>query len=224
MTTLPTPESAPNPPPPRGPARTVPPELASRPQGVTRREAIRRVGLLLGGVVSAPTVAAVLSGCQRIAGPDWTPETLTFEQDEIVAALAEIILPETDTPGARAANVNRFVDALLTGSFPPEDRDRFLEGLDDLDARCREDYAAPFLECTDGERLALVGELDDETFGPDAPERDPEAPSFYRMAKELVVVGYYTSEVGAARELRTELVPGRYDGDVPYDEIGRAWA
>lgn len=193
-------------------------------ESIDRREALRRVGVLLGGVVSAPVVSGVLSGCERSTGADWSPQVLSAEQNEMVATLADIIIPPTDTPGARAAHAHRFVDAVLDGSFLPEDRDRFLKGLDAANARCQDAYGAPFVECTPEEQKALVADLDDETFGPDAPDADPENPSFYRMAKELVIVGYYTSEIGAREELQTNLVPGRYDGDVPYEEVGRAWA
>jgi len=192
---------------------------------ITRRQALRRVGVLLGGIVSAPTVAGVLSGCEPTSGSEWTPETLTAEQNEMVDAIAEIIIPATDTPGASAAQVNRFVDAMLTGSYPPEERDRFLKGLSSTDARCRDEYGASLLEMSGEQQQDLVGELDAETFGPGAPEEaDRENPSFFRMMKELTIIGYYTSEVGATQELKTNVVPGRYDGDVPYEEIGRSWA
>lgn len=194
------------------------------PEGITRRQALRRVGVLLGGIVSAPTVAGVLGGCEPTSGPNWTPETLTADQNEMVDTIAEIIIPATDTPGASAAHVNRFVDAMLTGSYPPKDRDRFLKGLTSTNARCREEYDAPFLEMSAEQQRALIGKLDTETFGPDAPEVDRENPSFFRMMKELTIVGYYTSEIGATQELKTNIVPGRYDGDVPYEEIGRSWA
>jgi hypothetical protein len=193
-------------------------------EGINRRQALRRVGALLGGIVSAPTVAGVLSGCERMAGPDWSPQTLSAAQNRMVDTISEIIIPTTDTPGASAANVNRFIDAMVGESYPPDDRDRFLQGLENLDARCKDDYEAPFADCTEAQQQALVGELDDEHFGPDAPEFDRDAPPFFRMLKELVIIGYYTSEIGATQELKTNTVPGYHDGDVPYDEIGRAWA
>lgn len=192
--------------------------------GITRRRALRRVGVLLGGIVSAPTAAGVLSGCERTTGPDWTPQTLTAEQNEMVATISEIIIPTTDTPGARAAKVNRFIDAMLTGSYPADDRNRFLDGLTDVNARCRKEYETGFVDLAVEEQKALVADLDDNTFGPEAPDFDRENPPFFRMMKELVIIGYYTSEVGATEELNTNIVPGRYDGDVPYDEIGRTWA
>ena len=196
----------------------------SRTEGIDRRQALRRVSALVGGVISAPTVAGVLSSCERMTGPNWSPQTLSAAENQMVDTISEIIIPATDTPGASAANVNRFIDAMIGESYPSDDRNRFLKGLADLDARCKDNYGAPFLECTEEEHRALVGELDDETFGPDAPEVNRDAPPFFRMLKELVIIGYYTSEIGATKELKTKRVPGYYDGDVPYDKIGRAWA
>ncbi|MEF8797489.1 MAG: gluconate 2-dehydrogenase subunit 3 family protein, partial [Salinivenus sp.] len=190
----------------------------------TRRQALRRVGALLGGVVSAPTVAGVLSGCQRQGGSDWTPSVLSAAQNEMIDTMAEIMIPATDTPGASAANVNRFIDAIVGESWLEADRKRFMGGLEETQARAKEQYGAPFGELSAEEQTAFVAELDEEHFGADAEEPDREEPPFYRSLKELVIVGYYTSEVGATQELQTNIVPGYYDGDVPYEEVGRAWS
>src|SRR5213076_416984 len=143
-------------PPPRMPMRTVmhplpglawrtsckaeavgaPPMTQTSNEPIDRREALRRAALLLGGALAAPTVAGVLAGCQAARVPDgaWAPRALSRAQVELVAAMAEHILPETDTPGARAAGVHRFIDAMLAESFPPSERERFLAGLAEVDA------------------------------------------------------------------------------------------
>lgn len=242
---------------------------------VTRREALRRVAWLLGGAVSAPTVAGVLAGCGRqaadaaaSAGPALSPE-----QRELVAAIAERILPATDTPGARDAGVPEFIDRMLGEYYPARERERFLAGLAHVDERAVRMHGSPFLETTPEQQLAVLTELDREAFGPPPPRdsasgadgadagadgadagaergaagtaparsefdtpsgewiwgeeklaRDDTAVPFMRKMKELTLVGYYTSEIGATQELRHEPVPGRYDGCVPFSEIGRAWA
>lgn len=196
----------------------------SRSEDLTRRQALRRVGTLLGGMVSAPTVAGVLSGCERQTGPDWSPSLLSAEQNEMIARMAEIIIPETDTPGARAANVNRFIDAMVGESYLPENRNQFMRGLKETQARCKETYGTAFVDCSNKEQRAFVAELDEETFGDNATQADRKNPSFFRSLKELVIIGYYTSEVGASQELKTNAVPGYYDGNVPYEKIGRAWS
>src|SRR2546430_10190748 len=103
----------------------------SEQETIDRREALRRAALVLGGVLSAPLAAGVLAGCEARGAPEgsWRPRTLTPDQAELVATIAEQILPETDTPGARAVGVHRFIDALLAESYSAEQRERFVAGL-----------------------------------------------------------------------------------------------
>jgi gluconate 2-dehydrogenase gamma chain len=173
---------------------------------IDRREALRRAALLLGGVLSAPLAAGVLAGCEARGVPDgtWRPRALTPDQAELVATIAEQILPETDTPGARAVGVHRFIDALLAESYSAEQRERFVAALADL--------GRAFRTSRPDQQRALLERLD----------RD--AAPFFRTLKELTLVGYYTSEVGATRELHHVPVPGRYDGCVPLAQVGRTWA
>jgi hypothetical protein len=195
---------------------------------IDRREALRRAALVLGGVLSAPTLAGVLAGCEARRTPDaaWTLRALTPEQEELVATVAEHIIPETDTPGARAAGVHQFIDTMLAEYYPAGERERFLAGLADVDARARRTCGSPFLHCAVKDQRAVLDQLDREAFG--SPGARPiagrrEAP-FFRIMKELAIVGYYTSEVGATRELRHTPVPGRFEGCVPLARTGRAWA
>jgi glucoside 3-dehydrogenase (cytochrome c) hitch-hiker subunit len=224
------------------------------PETIDRREALRRAALLLGGALAAPTVAGVLAGCQAARVPDgaWAPRALTRAQADLVAAIAEHILPETDTPGARAAGVHRFIDAMLAESYPAPERQRFLAGLADVDARAERASGRSFLQCAATDQRALLDVLDREAFAATAspPDRPPETPGsrpgsdtdpgrksgvrggtpdepvvrFFRTMKQLTLVGYYTSEIGATRELHHSPVPGRYDGCVPVAQVGRTWA
>lgn len=228
---------------------------------ITRREALKRAAFILGGTLSAPTILGVLSGCggeERTA--DWTPRTLTSEQVILVSMIAEAIIPETETPGAGAAHVDRFVDAMLTQHLEAPDRQRFLAGLARVDARAQRAHSRPFGELSAEQRQAIVEELDRLAFvrepaedAPGSPEASPRVQegdvatgppttganpaeaatpspdvgdlgpdSFFRMMKEFAVVGYYTSEAGATRELRVNpMVPYR---DVPYTAGTPTWA
>jgi Gluconate 2-dehydrogenase subunit 3 len=197
------------------------------PEHITRREALGRVALLLGGAISAPTLAGVLDAATRrawMATPNWTPRSLSAEQLELVAVIAEHILPATDTPGARAASVHRFVDVLLTDHYPAEERDRFLAGLTDLDQRARAHHGRTFVASEPAEQIALLTTLDDAAF-PDGHTDDTAAPEtwFFRRMKELTLVGYYTSQIGATEELHVTPF-GSYRGDIPYNSVGKAWA
>ena len=181
------------------------------PRTIDRREALRRAALMLGGVISAPVIAGVLAGCGRRRSG-----ALSSEQLELVATIADHILPETDTPGARAVGVHEFIDAMLVEGYTGDGRARFFAGLADVDARARAACGRPFLECARAQQRALLEDLDRETLAQPA--------AFFRTVKELTLVGYYTSEIGATRELHHQPVPGRYDGCVPLATIGRTWA
>src|SRR2546426_10501179 len=127
-------------------------------QTIDRREALRRAALLLGGALAAPTVAGVLAGCRVSRAPEgtWVPRALTRSQAELVAAIADHILPDTDTPGARAVGAHRFVDAILAESYSPLERKRFLEGLAEVDARAARASGRPFLQGAVGDQRALL--------------------------------------------------------------------
>jgi len=126
-------------------------------------------------------------------------------------------LPATDTPGARAAEVHRFIDLLLAEWAPDDDRRQFLEGLADVDARARAASAPDFLTATEAQRAAILTALDAEAQERRKAQRDA-PPHFFERMKFLTVYGYCTSEVGATAELHYEVIPGSYDACT---ELGR---
>lgn len=216
--------------------------MADSPSMIHRREVLRRAAILLGGVISAPTIAGVLADEPRAwaATPDerWVPRTLTAAQSELVATVAEHIIPATDTPGARAVGVHRFIDVLLTDFYPVADRDRFVAGVDGVDARARQRHGRSFARCTHDQQHALLDELDGAAYAapgmlaqqsaPDttgvsaAVAAELRSPWFWRRMKELTLTGYYTSQVGATQELRVS--PWGAYRDIPYSSVGRSWS
>ena len=225
---------------------------------ISRREALKRAAWLLGGTLSAPTILGVLSGCRADQTAGWVPRTLTPHQHDTVEAIADVIIPATETPGARDAGVGRFVDAMFSDYYAAADRRRFLSGLTHVDAQAKRLYGRPFTELSPDQQTAMVSEMDRAAFAelpgtvghPFRPELVPELrksdvaagggvgaspgdaamppaedigpQSFFRMMKELAVVGYYTSEIGQTRELR--LTPWGAYHDIPYKPGTPAWA
>ena len=113
-----------------------------------------------------------------------------------MAAMAEVIIPATDTPGASEAGVTEFVAALVDGWLDDDDRDRFLTGLDTVDPTARDRFGHDFEDCTADEQAALVGDLDAElTRLRDDPATD-ETRHFFHDVKRFTLTGYFTSEVG----------------------------
>jgi hypothetical protein len=193
---------------------------------IDRREAIRRTALLLGGVISAPTVAGLLSGCSIPSADAAAPRALTAHEFDLVASIAEHILPQTDTPGARAVGVHRFIDTMLAEYYNAGDRARFIEGLHDVDVRAQRLGAKGFLEATPAQQHTVLTALDQQAYptGTGPTLAAAAHPHFFRIMKELTLLGYFTSEVGATKELRYVQVPGKFEGCVPMRRIGRAWA
>ena len=180
---------------------------------VDRREAIRRVAVLLGGTLSAPAIAGVLAGCasDRDAGDSGKTHALSGNQREVVATIADHIIPPTDTPGARDAGVPGFIDTMMAEFYPAADRQRFVAGLADLDARARRADGRDFLRCDQNGQVALLTALDAEAIASSPNVREPH---WFRTMKELTLLGYYTSEAGLTKELGYVQVPGRYEGCV----------
>jgi hypothetical protein len=217
------------------------------PDLITRREAILRVTAILGGVALVGGTA-LLTGCrQENTDAPFTPEEIAY-LDEI----AETILPQTSTPGAKAAKTGAFMALIVTDSYSPQDRKVFREGMHQLDKASDKAYGVSFMKATMQQRLTLLNALDREQFD-EGERRKAEAikkaeaflaektapvsdvtPStaitarppahYFRMMKELALLGYFTSEIGCTQAQRYAETPGRYDPCVPYTTGQKAWA
>src|SRR5690606_31574609 len=192
----------------------------------TRREAILRVSALLGGVALVGQ-GALLAGCERrVPAPETgdAPEAFGKDAVALLDELAETILPETDTPGAKAAGVGPFVVKMVTDCYEPREQQVFREGLATVDDRCRAMHDVAFLAATPEQRLALVEKLDAEQVQYMRELEHGRPAHWFRMLKELTLLGYFTSEIGYEQALRYAETPGRYDPCVPYTPGEKAWA
>lgn len=147
--------------------------------------------------------------------------TLDPHQNATVTAMADLIIPVTETPGATAAKVNEFIDVVLTGWYDDADRQAFLTGLVDVDARSQAGFQKDFVGGTPAQQTELLAVLDDETARWHASPRESRGhePFFHQM-KWLTVYGYYTSEIGAEQDQRFIMIPGRYVPCAPVDSAG----
>jgi len=176
---------------------------------VDRREILRR--MMAGGVGAAvaPWVANLAEAAEAHAehlhqattsappAADWAPKALNAHQNEMVMQLSELIIPQTDTPGARAAFVNRFVDAVLEDA-DPRDKKEFVRGLTWVDERSRDLFGADFLSCTPEQQTALLTIV---SSGKNKSLMDQIGVEFFASIKSMTITGYYTSEVGMRQEL-----------------------
>lgn len=144
---------------------------------INRREALRRVGFLVGGALSASTISAVLAGCGG-RGADTSAyafKALDEEQQALTARLVDLIIPETDTPGARAAGAHAFIDEMLAGWMHDDERDRFFAGLADVERRAEAAHGRAFVDLDEAQQVAMLTEMDREAYAPRDPDPVPEA-------------------------------------------------
>jgi hypothetical protein len=207
---------------------------------LTRREAVQRVTALLGGVA--------LAGGDRLFAFAFEPAAIeramaqgagafTAADVALLDEIAETILPETSTPGAKAAKVGAFMALMVTDVYDESERLVFQQGLRQLDDACRQAHAIAFMGATAAQQLSLVEALDREQHAvmedraPKRRVRAPAAPSggdepahYFRMMKELTLLGYFTSEIGYTQAMRYVESPGRFDPDVPCAPGDKTWA
>ena len=187
-----------------------------------RREALRLLAtgaalqLVPGRALAALREARTLLGAQPVL------RTLNPHQNATVTAIAEMILPKTETPGATDARVNEFIDLILTEWYDAEERAAFLKGLADVDARARALIGKDFAECAPAQQAEILTGLG-ERMAEDAQAvaANPRGyrgslpepyGNFYFIFRELTLTGYYTSEVGATQELHFRVIPDHYEG------------
>jgi Gluconate 2-dehydrogenase subunit 3 len=152
-------------------------------------------------------------------------KTLNPHQNATVMAISEIIIPETDTPGAKAVRVNEFIDLILTDWYHDDERQRFLTGLADVDVRSRDVFGKDFVDGSEKQQLQIVSSLDEELAGIRQPldlHREgrfaPTEKQFFYMMKRLTLVGYYTSQAGFEQQLHEQIIPPSHAGCAPIEE------
>ena len=214
---------------------------------ITRREAILRVTALLGGVALVGGTA-LLTGCRE----ENTDAPFTADEIAYLDEIADTILPQTSTPGAKAAKTGAFMALIVADSYSPRDRKIFRQGMRKLDKASQKANGVSCLSATTQQRLALLNVVDREqqTEGEQrkaeaikkteafltektAPVGDVNAASaitdkppahYFRMMKELALLGYFTSEIGYMQAQRYVESPGRFDPCLPYRAGEKAWA
>jgi len=160
---------------------------------IARRQALRALG--------APAVAPLLASFHPFVPVEeggWKPRLFEPGELETVMQLAERIVPETDTPGARRALVHQYIDFVLARGAS-ERRERFREGLAWLDRRCQALFGAPFAGLDAARQDQLLERLAASPSG-----EEPAGTAFFALAKRLTVDGYYRSEAGLTQELHFE--------------------
>jgi hypothetical protein len=191
---------------------------------IDRRTALAGVAGMFGTALFAPIARAA-----GLAQAAWVPAAIpvidqgppgtavfTPAQRALMTALSERVLPTTDTPGAIAAGVPAYIEKLLADWSLPQDRVPIVAGLDAIEARSRQDYRMAAAQASTVQQdalltLAMNGQL-------------PGGGDFFEAFRQLVIVGYYTSEIGMTQEREYLPVPGEYNGAFPYAQVNKVYS
>ena len=197
---------------------------------MNRREVLQRAGLVLCYAVSTPVMMGIMKGCKAAPELTYKPDFFTEDQARIVSEVAEIIIPKTDTPGAKDTGVPAFIDKILKECYKKEDQDRFMTGLKSFEEDAKKVYGDSFIDLDPAKQLEHVKKIHDAAVEAekiemaDAHKGEKPVRPFILMTKELTVVGFFTSQPGAENVLHYEAVPGAYHGCLPLSEVGKTWA
>lgn len=206
-----------------------------------RREAVKYISVLLGGTIIGAN--AFVTGCRTKSGTtqEWTEDDISYLNE-----IGETILPQTSTPGAKAANVGAFMTVMVSDCYEEGDQKVFREGMKQLDENANAKYGSSFLKLSIQQRHDLLVVLDKEArdyqkkvsdFNQNENEKEREeisrgnlkynkshmAPHYFTMMKQLTMLGFFTSKVGMNEALHYVPVPGRFEGCVPYKKGGPLW-
>ena len=204
-----------------------------------RRELLKMIALLTGGVVVGGEV--FLSGCKTNTTSQKVKGLLTANDEATLNEVGNVIIPDTDSPGAKVANVGAFMNVFVSDCYTPAEQKTFTAGLKTMAEVCKTQYKKGFEEISPAEKTALLTQLEKEAsmhnkqlqekekIGRDSAKLalkdfagDPV--HYYTMIKQLTLMGYFTSEPGMTKALRHVPVPGKYDGAYPYKKGDKAWS
>jgi len=180
-----------------------------------RREALVATAKLLGGSIIGAQL--FLEGCT----PKKELNSFAADDLDLLSEIGETIIPQTpDSPGAKAAGITQFMQTMVNDCYSADEQAIFFSGLQLIRERSEQKFDKDFMSLTPEEKHALLVEIDKET----KVESQDRKPHYFKMMKQLIVLGYFSSQPGATEALRYVPIPGRYDGCIPYHEGEKAWA
>ncbi|RQO67360.1 twin-arginine translocation pathway signal protein [Pedobacter sp. KBW06] len=217
-----------------------------------RREAVKSVAFLMGAALSATTIGVFLESCNS-PSTSTAGSLFSADQEKLITEVADIIIPTTSTPGAKEAGVGPFIAMMVKDCYPSDAQKAFTKGLEDLEKQSKDTFKKSFLEISVAQRQELLNKVREATIAASKVEKDAlekqqenvtqkksekeapgnamtpkdkpkTAPQFFAIIRDLTLLGYFTSEIGATKALAYVEIPGRYDGCVDLKPGQKVWA
>lgn len=195
---------------------------------MTRREAIIKLATLMSASVVGPRLFAADFG--NTVNPTSGGE-FTAEEQALLDEIGDTIIPTTDVPGAKAVGIGAFMIMMVRDCYTERDQTAFKEGLKKITSLYAERFGGSFMTGQAADRTALLNDLDrEQKIATEEAQNNPASavenqpgPHYFRIMKELTILGYFSSEIGCTQALRFIEVPGRFDGAAPYSPGEHAW-
>ncbi|MDF1659784.1 MAG: gluconate 2-dehydrogenase subunit 3 family protein [Verrucomicrobiales bacterium] len=169
---------------------------------IDRRAAVQRISLMFGGALSTQLTSALMGEVTNTGDS----VDVTEAMEALLAEVADVIIPETDTPGAKEAGAHEFIIRVMRDCYELEPQQKFYAGLARIDERSQAAYQKTFVELTRPEQIEIIMETAKKDKG------------YFKQVKQLTQVGYFSSELGITTNLQYMPIPGRFEGDVPYEK------
>jgi hypothetical protein len=186
-----------------------------------------------------------LTGCK--SNDNSTPVAFTEENIAFLDEVAETIIPQTDTAGAKAAGVGRFMTVMVNDAYSKDDQEIFHKGMNILEDECKKMHNVEFMKATPEQRKQLLIKIDKETKdyvkrqtdqlnvqkqkekqGQERNTNDFKTQTlpnhYFQQLKQLAIFGYFTSEKGRTEALRYVPVPGKFEGVIDYRKGEKSFA
>ncbi len=191
-----------------------------KPSTMNRREAIVRMAVMMGGTMVGPRLFAAALDAKAAAtgGSAATGELALLDE------IGDTIIPATDVPGAKAVGIGAFITMMVRDCYEPLDQANFAGGVRELAENFRVKYGREFVGAPAHLRTEYLNVIDAAQKNSARTRKSDGASHYFKILKELTIIGYFTSEIGSTQALRFVEVPGKWDGDVPYKKGDRAWA
>lgn len=206
---------------------------------------MRNMALLLGGAISATTFSVLFESCTQTETKAGIANLFSVDQERLITEIADVIIPDTDTPGAKAAGVGPFIVMMLRECYPEEVQKAFVVGLENVEGLSKSKFKKSFIGLGPEEKNQVIKEIADKTIllkkeekkteRADAAKNNnqtqsktkadkKEKPHFFQLIRELTLLGYFTSEIGATKALAYLPIPGKYEGCVDLKPGQKVWA
>lgn len=169
---------------------------------MNRRSVFRNLVIVAGGIVILPSC----SGDKSKASIQLSKLDIDADTEHLLAEIAETLIPETDTPGAKSLNIHLFVLKMLDDCYENDDQQKFISGLKELDVLAQKKFDRSFKGCSADQRRLLLEDIENNTSG------ESDLMRFYDIMKDKTIQGYMNSKYVMTNLVKYELVPS-----VPYN-------